>query len=149
MLRTSGLVAAGLAALCWFGRAATAAAAEPDFVALENQLSMALDHYDAAAVNRVWDERFVFVFPNGRLAHKAERMAGLKPPAQAPAQVLTSQNDSVDVQYRDRNVAVVTVRSTWRRDGVAVGDGFMATHVWIRRGQDWRLLSAQVARIAP
>jgi hypothetical protein len=127
---------------------ARAQAPGPDFHVLEDRLSDALDRYDAATVGAMWDDRFVFVFPNGRLAHKAERLAGMKPPA-GDAEVLTSHNDSVDVQYQDKTIAVVTVRSTWRRNGIAVGDGFMATHVWIRRGAAWLLLSAQVARMTP
>ena len=130
---------------CALGRAR---AASSDFVALENQLSAALAGYDATAISAIWDDDFVTVFPNGHLSHRAERLAALaRPVPKGPG--LISHNDSVDVQYEDAHVAVVTVRSTWRFGDVGPGDPYMATHVWIRRGETWRLLSAQVAQIKP
>ena len=125
-----------------------ARAAPQDFVMLEERLSAALASYDAPAVSALWDDDFVTVFPDGGLSHRVERLAELaRPIPQGPG--LTSHNDSVDVQYEDANVAVVTVRSTWRYGNAVQGDPYLATHVWIRRGDAWRLLSAQIARIKP
>ncbi len=129
----------------------SAAAADPaTFVALENRLSDALAAYDSRTVDGLWDDAFVFVTPGGRIAHKAQRMKGLsRPAADVSGPVLTSHNDAVDVQYEDAHLAVVTVRSSWKLGEAIQGDPYMATHVWIRRGDRWRLLSAQVAQIAP
>ncbi len=91
----------------------------------------------------------MFVFPNGHVSHKAERLAGLTPPAGGGANTLTSHNDSVDVEYEDANMAVVIVRSAWRSDPTDRGDRYIATPVWVRRGDRWRLVSAQVTHIAP
>jgi len=127
-----------------------ALAGPPDFTVLENRLSDALARYDAATVAELWDDSFVFVFPNGHVSHKADRLAGLKSaPVAAGSAALTSHNDSVDVQYEDANMAVVTVRSAWRSNPAEAGDRYIATHVWVRRGDRWRLVSAQVAHIAP
>jgi hypothetical protein len=115
---------------------------------LESRLSQALARYDRATVSDLWDESFVFVFPNGHIAHRAERLAGLTAPPPSESAALTSHNDSVDVQYEDPRIAVVTVRSTWRSGSIEAGDPYLATHVWIRRGERWRLLSAQVARVS-
>jgi len=96
-----------------------ALAGPPDFTVLENRLSDALARYDAATVAELWDDSFVFVFPNGHVSHE------------------------------DANMAVVTVRSAWRSNPAEAGDRYIATHVWVRRGDRWRLVSAQVAHIAP
>jgi ketosteroid isomerase-like protein len=118
------------------------------FVALEDGLSQVLAAYDARDVDALWDDDLVFVSPNGRVTRKAERLAGLAPPAIAASVALTSHNDSVEVQYEDAGVAVVIVHSTWRLGTSARGDRYVATHVWIKRGDRWRLLSAQVAQVA-
>jgi len=129
--------------------APAARARSPDFAAMEDQLSDALARYDARAMDALWDDRFVFVFPTGHLSHKAERLAGLTPPATRSGANLTSHNDGVEVQYQDDHMAIVTVASTWRAGPRDAGDRYLATHVWVRRGARWRLLSAQVAHLEP
>jgi ketosteroid isomerase-like protein len=138
------VVALGLAL-----QAAPARAEPPDFTALENRLSDALARYDAATVADLWDDSFVFVFPNGHVFHKAERLAGLKRPRDAGANTLTSHNDSIEVAYRGADMAVVIVHSAWRANPAEAGDRYVATHVWVRRGDNWRLVSAQVAHVTP
>ena len=129
--------------------AAAAQASAASFIALEDQLSAALAAYDAGEVGRMWDDAFVFVNPDGRVAKKAQRLAGIRRPAAPTGLPLTSHNDSVDVQYEDAHLAVVLVRSTWRQGDKQLGQPYLATHVWVRRGADWKLLSAQVAQAAP
>jgi Domain of unknown function (DUF4440) len=128
---------------------ANASASPARFSVLEDHLSEALAAYDAAEVAKLWDDAFVFVNPDGRMAKKAQRLAGIRRPDAKAGPPLTSHNDSVDVQYEDANVAVVLVRSTWRQGDRQLGQPYLATHVWIRRGADWKLLSAQVAQLAP
>jgi ketosteroid isomerase-like protein len=123
-----------------------ASADEASFVRLEERLSTALAAYDIKAVDALWDDDFVFVWPSGKRSSKAERLAGLARPGE-PGPRLVSHNDSVDTVYEDEHMAVVLVRSTWMMNGKAVGSSFLATHVWIRRGDRWRLLAAQVAQI--
>jgi len=117
------------------------------FRAIEDRLSRALAAHDTKTVAALWDDDFVFVWPDGKLAHKAERLAGVEVPPGSRPPGLTSQNDRVDVQYEDAHIAIVTVRSTWRFGANAPGDPYLATHVWIKRGDNWRLLSAQVAHV--
>jgi predicted DNA-binding protein (MmcQ/YjbR family) len=122
-------------------------AAPQDFAVLEARLSAALASYDVPTVGALWDDRFVTVFPNGHVSHRADRLAVLARPV-PPGPSLTSRNDGVDVQYEDDHVAVVTVRSTWNY-GESPGEPYLATHVWIRRDGAWRLLSAQIAQVKP
>ena len=116
------------------------------FTALEAQLSDALARYDAPAIDKLWDDDLVFVFPNGKLSRKAERLAAQVPPADTGGPKLVARNDAVDVEYEDGHLAVVVVRSTWRY-GDEPPQQFVATHVWISRPQGWRLLSAHVGQI--
>ncbi len=115
------------------------------FQALEARLSDALAAYDRAEVDRLWDDDLVFVFPNGHLSRKAERLKAQVPPPDTGGPRLVAKNDAVDVEYEDNHTAVVIVTSSWRF-GEAPPDFYVATHVWIKRPQGWRLLSAQVAQ---
>ena len=111
---------------------------------LEDELTLALNRYDAAALDRFWSDDLTFVFPNGALASKAERLAGLKSP---PPSLPKSANESVDVKtYGD--VAVAIVVSKWSgADESKPPLRFRATHVWARRAGEWKLVSAHVSQI--
>lgn len=125
-----------------------ASAGEPaTFQALEARLSDALAAYDRRTVDELFDDKLVFVFPNGRVSTKPERLAGLVRPAEAPT--LVSHNDSVEVRYEDKVMAVVLVRSSWRQGETAQGRPYVATHVWVRRPAGWKLIAAQVAQVSP
>lgn len=116
------------------------------FQALEATLSDALAAYDRTTVDRLWDDNLIFVFPTGEMSRKAARLKAQVPPPDTGGPKLVARNDAVDVEYEDRNTAVVLVRSSWRF-GDAPPTRFIATHVWIRRPQGWRLVSAQVAQL--
>ena len=128
-----------------------AAAAEPreDAVVivqrLEVELSAALNKYDVAALARLWDEDLTFVFPNGAVASKAERIAGLR---EVPVDIPQSENESVQVKTFG-NVAVAVVVSRWpgMREGKAYAMRFRATHVWVSRAEGWKLVCAHVGLV--
>ena len=136
------MIAAG--ALAW---PPLALADSRTFTNLEARLSDALAQYDRAEADKLWDDHLVFVFPDGKLSRKAERLAQQTPPADTRGAKLVARNDAVEVVYEDSQVAVVVVRSSWRFGG-APPQRFLATHVWVNRAaRGWRLLSAQVTRI--
>ena len=112
---------------------------------LENELTAAFNKYDTAALDRLWDRDLTFVFPNGIQAGKIERLSAMQ---KVPADVPQSANESVDVSMlRDAAVAIVVSRWPGMRDGKAFFMRFRATHVWVKRGDDWRLLAAHVSQI--
>jgi ketosteroid isomerase-like protein len=112
---------------------------------LEGELTAAFNKYDAAALDRLWGEDLTFVFPNGALAGKAERLAGLK---QIPADIPQSSNESVDVKaFCDVAVAIVVSKWPGTRDGKPFAMLFRATHVWAKRAGEWKLVSAHVSQI--
>jgi hypothetical protein len=141
----------GLSVLA-YGLAATlpgAASATPErFVALEARLSNALAAYDAPAIDLLWDDKFVFVFPNGKLSRKLDRMKAQIPPPDTGGPKLVARNDAVEVEWEDAHLAIVIVKSSWQF-GNAEPTRFLATHVWIKRSSGWRLISAQVAEVTP
>jgi hypothetical protein len=133
---------------CCAAWTAPALAASGKFAALEAKLSDALAAYDRASLDRLWDDQLVFVFPNGTVSRKAERLKAQAPPADSTGPKLVATNDAVNVEYEDPHLAVVVVRSSWRF-GDNAPDPFVATHIWIKRPEGWRLISAQVAEVKP
>lgn len=112
---------------------------------LEEELNTALVKCDVAALNRLWAEEMTFVFPNGRVATRAERIAGLKrcTPG-SPA----SQIESVSTKaFGDAAIAIVTSKWSGAADGRPIDARFRATHVWARRAGQWALVSAHVSQV--
>jgi ketosteroid isomerase-like protein len=112
---------------------------------LEDELNAAFNAYDAAALDRLWGDELVFISPNGAMASKAQRLAGLK---SRPASIPVSANDSIEVKvYGDTAVAVVV--SSWTGVPNATKPiRFRATHVWNQRSGAWKLVAAHVTQLA-
>ena len=112
---------------------------------LEEELNVALVQCDAASLDRLWDPELVFVFPNGGLASKSERLAGLK---RCTPGSPTSTNESVATRVYG-NVAVATVLSKWSSttEGRPRVTRFRATHVWAERSGHWALVSAHLSQV--
>lgn len=112
---------------------------------LEAELNAALVRCDAASLDRLWDAELVFVFPNGGLATKSERLAGLK---RCTPGSPTSSNESVVTRVYG-NVAVATVLSKWSStiEGKPRATRFRATHVWAERSGHWVLVSAHLSQV--
>jgi ketosteroid isomerase-like protein len=119
-------------------------------VQLEQQLTEALSRSDSRTIEALWADDLVWIGPNGRSSSKAEQLAGMR--AATAVQVLTAINKRVDVRiYGTTAVAVVT--STWAdvQAGSAGSAGkhsdYVATHVWNRTGDSWRLVAAHISRL--
>ena len=111
---------------------------------LEEELNSAFNRFDAATLDRLWGEELSFVSPNGTVANKAERLAGLKSP---PASIPVSTNESVVVKvYGDVAVAIVVSKWTGINDGKPFSTFFRATHVWAKRAGEWKLVAAHVSQ---
>jgi ketosteroid isomerase-like protein len=112
---------------------------------LEEQLNTALVGCDAVALARIWDDKLVFVFPNGNVSTKAARISGLK---RCTPGSPNSTNEAVDVNvYGDTAIAIVLSRWTGVADSKPFTSLFRATHVWVKRGQRWTLAAAHVSQI--
>lgn len=112
---------------------------------LENELTAAFNKYDAAALDHLWGDDLTFVSPNGSMARKSERLAGLK---NIPAEIPQSTNESVEVRgFGDVAVAIVLSKWSGTSDGKPFVAHFRATHVWAKRAGEWKLVSAHVSQV--
>lgn len=112
---------------------------------LEDEMNSAFNRYDVAALDRLWDEELTFVSPNGTIAGKTERLAGMKSP---PSSIPLSANESVAVAvHGDVAVAIVVSRWTGTSEGKPFSTNFRATHVWKKRSDGWKLVAAHVSQM--
>lgn len=119
-----------------------------EILAREDQLSAALAASDIEKLRQIWTEDFVSTMTDGNVTTAAKRLDALARKAAVAKTKLTNQNDKVDVRpFGDFAVALVT--STWRQDGTAVGAPYQATHVWVKRQHNWRLLAAHISEVMP
>ena len=112
---------------------------------LEDELLTAFNKLDPEALDRLLDDEFVVVFPNGVQNNKQQRMAALKePPGSIP------QYTNLSVQIRALPgvaVAIVVARVSSGEAGRTSSVRLLSTRVWVDRGGRWRILSAQVAQL--
>lgn len=111
---------------------------------LEDELNTAFNAYDAASLDRLRGAELVFISPNGSVATKGQRLAGLKT---RPASIPVSTNDSITVTV-DGDVAVAIVNSSWTGvPNAAKPIRFRVTHVWNQRAGAWKLVAAHVSQL--
>lgn len=127
--------------------AATTTAADTTKVItrIETELNDALMACDAAALGRLWAHDLSFVFPDGAVETRQQRLEGLSrctPGAQrstVESIAVTDMGDSV----------VALVLSDWSAsfDGKPFAAKFRATHVWAKRAGGWVLVAAHVSQL--
>jgi uncharacterized protein (TIGR02246 family) len=140
------LVALSCALVCCL--AAKADDAKQQIVQLEQRLTEALARSDSSTVDALWADDLVWVGPGGRTSSKAEQLAAMR--AAAASTALTATNQRVDVRIYG-TTAVVTVLSMWanpQAGNAGKHTDYLATHVWMRAGDSWRLVAAHISRVA-
>jgi ketosteroid isomerase-like protein len=112
---------------------------------LEEDLNRALVRCDSGTLGRLWDDRLAFVFPNGSLATKQDRLTGLE---RCTPGSPSSTNESVDVRvFGDVAVAIVLSKWAGSADGKPFASRFRATHIWAKRPGGWALVAAHVSQL--
>ena len=115
--------------------------------AMEEYKQAVLDR-DIPLLQRIWNEDYTFINPNGGIANRAQRIANL-----------TSGNTNLDVIDNEREItvrvygdmAVVQNLSTLHGqfNGVPVDTHLRGTFVWVRRDGRWRLVTNQLTAVTP
>jgi uncharacterized protein (TIGR02246 family) len=145
-LRDLSLVALLCTLVCC--RAVKADDAKQQIVQLEQQLTEALSRSDSRTVDILWADDVVWVGPGGQAFSKAEQLAAMR--AATASSALKATNKRVDVRIYG-TTAVTIVISTWASTQAARAGkhtDYVATHVWMRTGDRWRLVAAHISRLA-
>ena len=117
-----------------------------EILLVEAQLSRAQLRGDVAMLDRLLDERLLFVGPNGVVATKHDDLANHR----SGAQRMTRVEPETPQIVRHGPVAVVAVRV--RLAGVFHGEAFEGvyayTRTWLRQDAGWRVVAGQVTAVA-
>jgi hypothetical protein len=119
-----------------------------EIASAENDLTEAPFKPDRDALDRLWSDEFVFTNPAGKVSHKAQRLAAIKPGT--PSVIESSHSDKVDVYPYNERAAVATILSTWKtkRGNDEVVEQYQGTHFWVKERGRWRLVAAHVSVVA-
>jgi len=114
---------------------------------IENQLSLALARTDVDALSKLWAEDFVPTMADGHVMTGNNRLASLRAKdGPTAASTLSNRNGHIDIRLFG-DWAVVLVTSSWFEGERAVGSPYQATHVWAKRRDQWRLVSAHISEV--
>lgn len=116
---------------------------------LEDQLSLVLAKVDVDAISKIWADDFVSTMADGRVTTGIRRLATLRAEGKAaPGNSMSSRNEQVDVRIFG-DWAVILVTSRWYEGDKSVGSPYQATHVWAKRKNRWRLVTAHISEVRP
>jgi ketosteroid isomerase-like protein len=113
-----------------------------DFLALEERWAVALRERNEAAFGRLLAEDLTHVGLEGQIVGKREYMAFFK-----TGDWRYNEYSLVDPQVTLEGCAAVVTGRVQRRivvNGKETAGAFAFTHVWARRGGEWRVIASQV-----
>lgn len=126
---------------------ATAAAIETDIKKLATDMSAAQVKGDAAALDKMWADNYVFVGPDGVVATKAQRIDSMK---SGDTKIESLSYDEMSVRSNPEGTGAILIgRATVKGVNLgkpAVGQ-FRMTQVWSKAKDGWQLVSGQVTAI--
>jgi len=122
---------------------------EQEILQAESRLAEALNTLDDAALDRLWDDRLVFVGSNGHSTTKAQRLKSVRDARGNASNRVTSSNDDVRVQFLGPAAAIVSVVSSWHGMDATPSQVYRATHVWTHEDGTWKLVLAHVSKVTP
>ena len=127
---------------------ANAAAIEADIKKLANDMSAAQLKADAAAMEKLWSDNYMFVGPDGSVSTKAERIAAIK---SGDSKFESLAYDEMSVRSNPEGTGAVLIgRVTGKGTnlGKPVSGQYRMTQVWSKTKDGWQLVSGQVTSIA-
>ena len=112
---------------------------------IEDQVSAALDHNDADALDRLWAADYMFVNPFGIVMTKAQRLSLFR---SGKLKLESYSRDQENIRIYGET-AIVIYRSTVKGQRGSQDIGFQrrVTTVLMKRSGHWRVVSQQSTRI--
>jgi len=128
--------------------AADAAAIETEIKKLANDGVAAILKNDTAALDKLWDDKYVFVGPGGAVETKAQRIEGLK---SGQSKLESLSYDELTVRSNPEGTGAILIgRATVKGTnmGKPVDGQHRFTQVWSKTKDGWKSVSGQVTPIA-
>jgi ketosteroid isomerase-like protein len=121
--------------------------ADPEIVALEEQLRAAQLTADVAALDRLISDDLLFTGPDGQLATKRQ---DLDAHAAGVVRFRRHEPDELRIRRVGADVAIATLRARLAVEvnGALVEGTYRYTRIWAREGDGhWRVVGGQVAEV--
>lgn len=117
---------------------------EQELMKLEREWLEALKQRDAAVLDRIQADEFIYTVGEGRFGNKADALADL---LQLALDSISSEVITTRV-YGDTAVVVLrgTMKGIFRGEDIS-GD-YVETAVWVKRDGRWQVVAAHLSRIA-
>jgi ketosteroid isomerase-like protein len=123
---------------------------EQEFMRLHRAEDEAELKKDVAALDRLFNEDFIFVAANGSISDKKKFLDDVKAedePSSAPQQSLTYENFKVRVYGKTAIVNYVLLVSGKDKDGKDYANRFRMSVVWVKQKGDWRISNFHATRV--
>ena len=137
MLLTS-LLTFAIAATCFAG------SAEDELVALDKSWAKAVEKNDFAAIEAIVDPELVYSHSDGQVDSKEVYMTRLR---KGTSVYQAIEFDTINAKLIGGNIGLVNARAMFRVlvDGKQVNNELAYTHVYVKRGGKWKMISHQSA----
>jgi ketosteroid isomerase-like protein len=111
-----------------------------------DQISVALERSDIAALDRIYADSYTLVNESGELITKAPRLAAIK---SGELKLESVGFDDVNVRmYGSTAVATYRVTQKGQLKGQSIGGQLRATSTYVKMKGRWEVVAAQITRIA-
>jgi len=138
-----------LLAILAMSAASTTSAADNDIATLTH-LSQAFSDAsatgDAKTLDKLLDDRVVFMGEDGSLYSKHDIVAGASPPAKGISNKLVQSDFAVQL-HDDVAVTRFTDNATFNVYGQVAHERFRSTEVWLRENGGWKMISSQTLAV--
>jgi ketosteroid isomerase-like protein len=124
------------------------AAIETELKKMTSDMAATLVKGDTAAIDKLYNDNYVFIGPDGAVATKAQRIESMKS-GDTKLESLTFDEVSVRVNPEGTGAIVVSKATAKGKNmGKPVDGQNRVTHVWSKTKDGWRLVHGQVSPIA-
>jgi ketosteroid isomerase-like protein len=107
----------------------------------ERQWAESVATSDASVLERILDDDFVWIYPDGTKMNKAQAIADAR---SGPGTFVSNHLDEVSIRFYGKTAVAQGSESWVRKDGAGEKKGrFVWTDVWVERDDRWKIVASQ------
>jgi ketosteroid isomerase-like protein len=107
----------------------------------ERQWAESVATNDASVLERILDDDFVWIYPDGTKMNKAEAIADAR---SGPGTFVSNHLDEVSIRFYGKTAVTQGSESWVRKDGAGEKKGrFVWTDVWVKRDDGWKIVASE------
>jgi ketosteroid isomerase-like protein len=107
----------------------------------ERQWAESVATNDSSVLERILDDDFVWIYPDGTKMNKAQAIADAR---SGPGPFVSNHLDEVSIRFYGRTAVAQGSESWVQRDASGEKKGrFVWTDVWVKRDDKWKIVASQ------